>query len=256
MAVIPWPPASELTLPRGHFTLGDRHLASDRMSQTPRRSRNWRKRRAGGDGERQQRQADSPFCRIPFRLPQILGLPNVPTRPSGKLVERRAAGCQHLIAPERWLATPEEPGFHSTAVRHPCTRTAAGPRGLPARSSSSSSSSSQALHSSISRATVKRAGETAPHALPTPVAQAAGLCWLPPTTPALRPPYPPPRGLRIKPGEAECEPVQKPSVAPERPLGMLQSPPGAPLGVCNTCLHWRRLSCMVTHGCAPDDLRQ
>ncbi|MEJ1270000.1 hypothetical protein NN561_000818 [Cricetulus griseus] len=46
MAVIPWPPASELTLPRGHFTLGDRHLASDRMSQTPRRSRNWRKRRA------------------------------------------------------------------------------------------------------------------------------------------------------------------------------------------------------------------
>lgn len=57
------------------------------------------------------------------------------TRPSGKLVERRAAGCQHLIAPERWLATPEEPGFHSTAVRHPRTRTAAGPRGLPARCS-------------------------------------------------------------------------------------------------------------------------
>ena len=50
-------------------------------------------------------------------------------RPSGTLVERRAAGCQHLIAPERWLATPEEPGFHSTAVRHPRTRTAAGPRG-------------------------------------------------------------------------------------------------------------------------------
>lgn len=158
MAVIPWPPASELALPRGHFALGDRHLASERMSQTPRRSRNCRKRRAAaamgwgkGAPGRGLRAAAEP-SRLPllqdpsFRLQQILGSPLSPpptttrkcghqTRPSGKLVERRAAGCQHLIAPERWFATAEEPGFHSTAVRHPRTRTAAGPRGLPARCS-------------------------------------------------------------------------------------------------------------------------
>lgn len=87
------------------------------------------------------------FCRIPlFGYRRSSGSPLSPpptttrkcrhqTRPSGKLVERRAAGCQHLIAPERWFATAEEPGFHSTAVRHPRTRTAAGPRGLPARCS-------------------------------------------------------------------------------------------------------------------------
>lgn len=103
--------------------------------------------RQGGDGEWRQRQAGSPFCRIPlFDYSRSSDSPLSPpptttrkcrhqTRPSGKLVERRAAGCQHLIAPERWLATPEEPGFHSTAVRHPRTRTAAGPRGLPARCS-------------------------------------------------------------------------------------------------------------------------
>lgn len=159
MAVIPLPPASELTLPRGHFTLGDRHLASDRMSQTPRRSRNWRKGRAaaavgwgvgsaregtesGGRGKQAPLFAGSLFSttadpRTPHcpRPPTTTRKCRHQTRPSGKLVERRAARCQHLIAPERWLATPEEPGFHSTAVRHPRTRTAAGPPGLPARCS-------------------------------------------------------------------------------------------------------------------------
>lgn len=98
MAVIPLPPASELTLPRGHFTLGDRHLASDRMSQTPRRSRNWRKRKAAaaavgfgggggrgapGRGRRAAAEASSlPLLQDPsFPLPQILGLPTVPAPP-------------------------------------------------------------------------------------------------------------------------------------------------------------------------------
>lgn len=97
MAVIPLPPASELTLPRGHFTLGDRHLASDRMSQTPRRSRNWRKRRAAaaaaavgwGWGERQggDERAAAEATRLPllqdpsFPVPQIFGLPTVPAPP-------------------------------------------------------------------------------------------------------------------------------------------------------------------------------
>lgn len=163
MAVIPLPPASELTLPRGHFTLGDRHLASDRMSQTPRRSRNWRKRKAaaaavgfggggegerqGGDGERQQKQVVSLFCRIPlFHYRRSSDSPlSPPPHHHPKMQTPDATKWQVSGAAGGWLPAPDRAGavacnaggarlsfYRSPPPAHPHRRR---PSGLPARCS-------------------------------------------------------------------------------------------------------------------------
>lgn len=226
MAVIPGGPRRR-SLPRGHFRLGNRHLAAIACHRRPTLSELAEGKQAAtvGGGERKEgktggtRQALP--CRIPPlataepltpqspRPPPLLSLQSLgdQTRPSGKLVERRAAGEGHLTALERRRAEPEEPGWHSTAVRGPHP-----PRGLSAPGSARQveqrGAALQHLRSN------RNVGEPcASRELLTRTAKAAGLRG---------PPHPPPpRGLLLKPGEAECA-HEKPLVAPALSLGMLQ----------------------------------
>lgn len=130
-------PALALTSSRALQTRGP-SLGSDLMSQAPGALRISGRDRGSdgvGGGERREGKTSSTRQAFPRRIPSSATAdpltPHSPrppppqsvqslgdqTRPSGKLVERRAAGKGHLTALERRRAAPEERGSHSTAVR-------------------------------------------------------------------------------------------------------------------------------------------
>lgn len=196
-------PALALTSSRALQTRGP-SLGSDLMSQAPGALRISGRDRGSdgvGGGERREGKTSSTRQAFPRRIPSSATAdpltPHSPrppppqsvqslgdqTRPSGKLVERRAAGKGHLTALERRRAAPEKRGSHSTAVRAPRP-----PGGLPApRSARQVEQPGAALQHLLSN---RKAGKSlagrasSPHARPRLRGSAGPLTPRPPRAPA------------------------------------------------------------------------
>lgn len=240
-------PALTLTSSRALQTRGP-SLGSGRMSQEPGALRIGRGKAAatgwgeGSDGEGKTSGTRlAPPCKIPPSATADPRTPHSPrppppqrveslgdqTRPSGKLVEQREA-------PDRARATSHRAGGARLAF-YCSPRPPPAPGGSP-RLAQRARWNGRAPRSSISRATATR--ERALRVARAPCTRGQG-CRAPR---ALSPP--PPRGLLLKPGEAERARA-KPSVALSLPLGMLQRSEKAggrwglgtrsPIRVANTC---------------------